>query len=187
MRLPLHAAAILAASFALAACSATGPQGPVADPDDTPPDSDYPAYETFDPAGYDAEPPAQPATIIHDVPARVMEGRVEVPGQGAATPPSEPSEPVARQVDGYRVQVFNTASRDAAERVRSDAIDWWSAAQSSANAPREMDVIVAYQQPYYRVRMGAFATREEADRALALVRQRFPDAFLVSDLVTVME
>ncbi len=45
---------------------------------------------------------------------------------------------------------------------------------------------MAYLQPYYRVRMGAFATREDAEAALALVRRQYPEAFLVPDLVTVM-
>lgn len=184
MRLSLYAAALVAAALTLAACSGTGPRGPVAGPDE-PPAEGHPDYELFDPAGYEAEPTAA-VTVVHDVPARVMEGRVVVPNQGGA-PPSEPEAPTPRQVDGYRVQVFNTASRDAAERVRGDAQEWWSAVRSEPGAPRQMDIVIAYQQPYYRVRMGAFGTREEADRALALVRQRFPDAFLVSDLVTVTE
>ncbi len=184
MRLPLYTAAILSASLALAACSGTSPRGPVADAG--PSEEARPDYELFDPAGYDAEPTA-PATVVHDVPARVMEGRVVVPNQGVAAPATEPEAPTARQVDGYRVQIFNTASRDAAERVRGDATDWWRAVRSEPGAPRAMDVVIAYQQPYYRVRMGGFGTRAEADRALALVRQRFPDAFLVSDAVTVVE
>ena len=182
MRRTLSLLASLALSVSLTACSGTGPRGPVTVPGDGQPESGYPAYETFDPSGYDAEPQAQ-TTIVHDVPADVMAGRVEVPASNAPAPAPEPEGP--RQVDGYRVQIFNTASRDAAERVRGNAMDWWQSARSTAGAPRTMDVVVAYQQPYYRVRMGAFGTREDADRALALIRQRFPDAFLVSDLVTI--
>lgn len=187
MRPILRSAAVLALSAFVAACSATGPQAPVVDPADETPITGYPAYETFDPAGYEADPEVVTA-IEHDVPERVMQGRVNVPGQGqAAAPAAAPEEPQARQVDGYRVQVFNTSSRDAAERIRDEAAAWWRGAQSASGMSGDMDLLIAYQQPYYRVRMGAFATREEADRALALVRQRFPDAFLVADLVTVME
>ena len=184
MRPLLRLAAVLVASMSLAACSASGPAGPVVDPGAETPAAGYPAYETFDPAGYDADPEAV-TTIEHDVPERVMAGRVNVPGQSAPTPP--PSEPQTRQVDGYRVQIFNTASRDAAERIRTEAAAWWADARPASGAPGNMDLIIAYQQPYYRVRMGGFATREAADRALALVRQRYPDAFLVADLVTVRE
>ncbi|MEM0962136.1 MAG: SPOR domain-containing protein [Bacteroidota bacterium] len=185
MRLSAHAAVLIAASLSLTACSALGPAGPGVD---TPADSltqdipRYPAYETFDPTGYDADPVVV-TEIEHDVPTVVMEGRVNVPDRDG---PPAPTEPTPQQVDGYRVQVFTSSNRDTAERVRGEAVDWWEGAQSSPGAPEEMEVIVGYQQPYYRVRMGAFATREEADVALALVRSRYPEAFVVPDLVTVI-
>ena len=183
----LSTLALLAGGLALQACSAFGPAGPTPGTDgpDEPPAATYPAYESFDPTGYDADPMAAPAEVVHDVPARVMEGRVEVPDPSGAPAPA--SEPVARQVDGYRVQIFTSASRDTAERIRGEAVSWWERAQSAPGAPASMEVMVGYQQPYYRVRMGAFASREEADRALALVRQRYPEAFLVPDLVTVTQ
>ena len=185
MRSVLRLAALVVVSVSVAACSGTGPETPLVDPDGERPVEGFPIYETFDPAGYDADPEEVVTTVDHDVPERVMEGTVRIPGQGGPTPP--PSEPEERQVDGYRVQIFNTASRDAAERIRSEASAWWRDARPASGAPRDMDLVIAYQQPYYRVRMGAFATREEADRALALVRQQYPDAFLVADLVTVRQ
>jgi len=176
----------LAAVLTLSACSGLGPGAPTPGPE-TPtetPATTYPAYETFDPAGYDAEPPAVPSTVIHDVPASVMAGRVVVPG-GNTTP--APSEPQAVQVEGFRVQIFSGSTRDAAERVREDAVQWWERAQSQPGAPRTMEAVVAYLQPYYRVRLGAFATRDDAEAALALVRREYPEAFLVPDTVTVMQ
>ncbi|MGB3542372.1 SPOR domain-containing protein [Rubrivirga sp.] len=181
-----HTTFVVVAGISLSACSAFGPGGP-ASTDEIPLEVEerpgYPAYETFDPTGYDVDPVVA-TEIVHDVPARVMEGRVVVPDQ-AGTP--APAEPQARQVDGYRVQVFTSSNRDTAERVRGEAVGWWEGAQSSPGAPSSMEVIVGYQQPYYRVRMGAFATRAEADEALILVRQRYPEAFLVPDLVTVIQ
>ena len=187
----LSTAALLVAGLSLQACSAFGPGGPPpAGPQEPPPPAApaYPAYETFDPAGYNADPEVAPE-VTHDVPPRVMEGRVEIPDDnaGGAAPAPAPTEPVTRQVDGYRVQIFTSSSRDTAERIRGEAVRWWEGAQSSPSAPRQMEVIVGYQQPYYRVRMGAFGTREEADRALLLVRQRYPEAFIVPDLVTVTQ
>ena len=181
MRLPSLVA--LVAALTLSACSGLVPAppdpGPQAGPDTL--RTSYPAYETFDPAGYDAAPDV-PSEIVHDVPAGVMAGRVRIPDQAGVPAPQEPQ---AQQVDGYRVQVFSSASRAAAESVRGEAVDWWERAQSSAGAPETMEVQVAYLQPYYRVRMGAFASREEAEAALALVRRQYPEAFLVPDLVTV--
>ncbi len=176
----------LAAVLTLSACSGLGPAGPAQGPEapSETPAATHPAYETFDPSGYDVEPRAVPATVIHDVPAAVMAGRVVVPGGNAPAP--APTEPQPVQVEGFRVQIFSGSTRAAAERVREDAVRWWERAQSQAGAPRTLEAVVAYLQPYYRVRLGAFATREEADAALALVRQQYPEAFLVPDTVTVM-
>lgn len=173
-------AALFAVALSLQACSGLRPvetQRPEADPSGEA--AGYPAYESFDPSGYDAQPQAAGA-VVHDVPARVMGGRVEVPG-GDTAPAPAPQEPRAVQVEGFRVQVFTSSSRDAAERVRSEAAAWWARAQG-----RSAEALVAYRQPYYRVQVGAFASREEADAALAVVRREYPEAFIVPDLVTVM-
>jgi hypothetical protein len=184
MRLPL----LLALAFSVAACSGLNPRGPAGpDPGEEAPAPGYPVYETFDPSGYDAAPdvpePVDPDDIEHDVPERVMEGRVTIPGQG---PPPPATEPVPTEVEGYRVQVFSSQSRDAAERVRADALAWWTEVRSEPDAPGALAATVSYQQPYYRVRLGAFETREAADEALALVRRRFSDAYVVPDVVTVL-
>ncbi|WP_412062730.1 SPOR domain-containing protein [Rubrivirga sp. IMCC45206] len=175
----MRTALLVVLSLSFAACSAVGPAAPEAPPEtgETPAPG-YPAYETFDPTGYDAEPePA--AEVVHDVPAGIMAGRVVVPTE--AGPPA-PQDPQPRQVEGFRVQIFSGATRAAAERVRDDAVSWWT---EQGGNPRELGAIVAYLQPYYRVRLGAFATREQAEAALATVRRQFPEAFLVPDLVTI--
>jgi hypothetical protein len=156
----------------LAACA--GPRE--ATPPPPPPEPSYPAYETFDPSGYDAQPARAPAEVQHDVPPRLMQGRVDVPdGTGE------------RVVDGFRIQVFSSDSRDAAESVRAQAEAWWAEARSQSGAPGDLMPTVAYLQPYYRVRLGGFEFRDEAERALAFVRARFPEAFIVPDQVTIRE
>ena len=184
MRLPLL---LLAAVVVLPACSGLRPVETAPEPEapDQPAAPAYPVYETFDPAGLDAQP-AVAVEVVHDVPPRVMQGRVVVPGGGAPAPRTEPAEPVPVQVEGYRVQVFTSASRDAAEGVRGEAVRWWERAQSQPGAPESLEAVVAYRQPYYKVQLGAFGTRAEADAALALVRRQYPEAFIVPDLVTVM-
>ena len=172
--LALSAAVVLSACSTVRPPSGPAPSGPDAG-------APYPAYETFDDAEYPAQSPG-PVEIVHDVPARVMDGRVVVPASPA---PPAPVAPQPRQVEGYRVQIFSSASQESAERIRTSALAWWETAQRSSSSPAEMAVVVTYLQPYYRVRMGGFATREEADQALAFVRQQYPEAFLVPDLVTV--
>ena len=181
MRLP--AAALFAVALSLGACSGLRPVETQTPETDGPAEAPaYPAYESFDPSGYDAQPQAA-GPVVHDVPARVMGGRVEVPG-GPTAPAPAAREPQAVEVDGYRVQVFTSSSRDAAERVRSEAVAWWARAQPSAG--RSPEAVVAFRQPYYRVQIGAFATRAEADAALAVARRQYPEAFVVPDLVTVL-
>ncbi len=165
----------------LAACAGTRPPTGPAAPDETPPA--YPAYETFDASPYDAAPPGR-VEIVHDVPAGVMLGRVVVPGRAGAPAPTEPT---PRQVEGYRVQIFSSSSRASAEQTRDGAVAWWGRAQRRPGAPAALEPVVVYLQPYYRVRLGAFATDEQAEEALEFVRAEYPEAFLVPDIVTVID
>ena len=106
-----------------------------------------------------------------------------VPGAGDPPPPTPEPDPTPQQVEGYRVQIYASESRQNAERVRSEALQWWG----RAGTGEDLEAIVAYLQPYYRVRVGAFASREEADAALARVRRQYPEAFIVPDVVTVRQ
>lgn len=182
LRPALRAASFAALVLTLAACSATVPTGPVVDPVE-PEAPAHPPYETFDPAEYDAQPPAR-VEVVHDVPASVMAGRVDVP---QAQPSAPSSEPRPRQVDGYRIQVFSSASKPSADRIGNEVHDWWTSVQDQPGAPASLEIVVPYLQPYYRVRVGAFEFREDADDALTFVRRRYPEAFIVPDRVTVID
>ena len=184
MSLPVRPVLVLALGVFVSACSSTRPvSGPDAGPDPSTPQATYPAYETFDPGPYDAAPPGR-VEVVHDVPAVVMAGRVVVPARAGAPVPSERT---PRQVDGFRVQILSSNTRTTAESARDAAAAWWTRARGRSGAPAGLDPIVAYLQPYYRVRLGAFACEDEAEAALAFVRTEYPDAFLVPDVVTVVE
>jgi hypothetical protein len=172
---PFAVVCLLSSAVWLTACAGARPPDPGGPPR---PAGGPPAYETFDPAGYDARPAPVRTVVEHDVPPRLMEGTVEVPDD-------EPDgTPEPRTVQGFRVQVFTSEDRAAAERTRA-AVEAW--AQTASGAARGLRGEVAYLEPYYRVRLGAFASREEAEAALAAVRAAYPEAFLVPDLVTVYE
>ncbi len=103
---------------------------------------------------------------------------------------SEAREPEMRTVQGFRIQIFTTTEKPAADEKVTAALAWWrqgAAAQRppSLAAEGDLTVDVEWKQPYYRVRLGAFAGRAEAGEALAAVQKRFPDAFLVPDTVTI--
>ncbi len=172
---------LLAVALCLTACSGGArttetPEPVVVEPVGP---TSYPAYETFDPSDYDAEPPDAPARaeVEHDVPAALMAGTIVE---------AEPDEP--RTVQGFRIQTFSSESKATADGARDALEAWWEDARRGAAAreafPYGFGTEVVFNRPYYRVRGGAFEFRDEADAALRLVRERFPEAFIVPDRVT---
>lgn len=166
--------------LALAACSGPGPV--IDDPVPPPPPEPmgHPAYETFDPTVYEAVPPERPVEteLEHDVPASLMDGRI----YEVAPDPQEP-----RVVQGYRIQLFSSESKATADAVRDDATAWWQTVEVEIEEevfPYGLLPVVVFTRPYYRVRLGAFPTREEAQPALQALRERYPDAFVVPDTIT---
>ena len=133
-------------------------------------------YETFDPSGYEDAPPTPPE-VEHDVPDRLMEGKV--------------TGGTSRVVQGYRVQLFSAQDKREADRVYAQAVDWWERNRRDGTLdevysgdPADPPVYVVYRQPYYRVRLGNFATRTDALKVLRLLEQNFSRAFVVPDRVT---
>jgi len=72
-------------------------------------------------------------------------------------------------VDGFRIQVFATADREIAESARV-------AAGERLGVPAYLDL----EGGVYKVRVGDYAARADADRVLATVRAHYyPDAWVV--------
>jgi hypothetical protein len=176
--MPLRSLALLfVALLTFAACS--GPReadrGPAPPPEE---EGGTPVYETFDPAPYGAEPEPPDTEIGHDVPEVLMDGEIAMPD--AEGP---------RVVQGYRVQVFSSAEKAAADDVRDEAQGWWRVVRDDPDAaaalPNGLPAEVYFIQPYYRVRLGAFEYRREAESALRVIQRRFPEAFIVPDEVLI--
>lgn len=93
-----------------------------------------------------------------------------------------PEEEVQRP---YRIQVDMTPDKAEAERLLSQIHTWWEdvpAAERPAplvDAGLQPDIV--WRQPYYRVRLGQFATRDAAEEALAAVKTRFSSAFIARE------
>lgn len=77
-------------------------------------------------------------------------------------------------VQGFRIQIFSSAS-----------IDEGNAAKLAAMEAFPTDsVYVVYDPPVYKVRLGDFVSRLEANRRLAqVIQSRYPDAWVVADRV----
>jgi hypothetical protein len=76
---------------------------------------------------------------------------------------------------GFRIQIYAGGKMETANETKTDFLQAFS--QS------EMGVYQSWQPPHFRVRVGDFLSRNEAMRALAKVRQVFPDAFVVNDKI----
>lgn len=130
--------------------------------------------ETFDVAQYPTPKPAREVNVQHQVPVRLLQGRAD--------------EGVTQTIQGYRVQVYSAQDKQSAEEFRERVRVWWNSAQD--DAPDDpfagrLPIVVEYGQPYYRVRVGAYASREEATDALEFIQQEFADAFVARSQVTV--
>ncbi|MCA0269301.1 MAG: SPOR domain-containing protein [Bacteroidetes bacterium] len=180
------------AAASLAACSASRPIAPPAPPPAPPaPRVDVAATETLDLGPYVVERPAETRPVEHEVPADLMNNAVrEAPRPTAetpssrptTTPPSRPGRTVFRTVNGYRVQAMQSTNRVEAERAAQTAMAWWR--RTRGGSP---EVYLVYRAPYYRVRVGNYAERGEADRVARSLNASFPNAFAVPDRVTVRQ
>lgn len=77
------------------------------------------------------------------------------------------------QIKGYRVQVFFDSDKDQVNQKRSDYL-----ARHSEN-PAYVD----YLQPNFRLRVGNFRTRLQAQRWQDEIKNDFPDAIIVEDWI----
>jgi hypothetical protein len=171
---------LLPSLFLMAACSAPGPIAD--DRPDEPVEPAHPAYETFDPAPYAVEPPAvqEASPVEHDVPDQLMAGTIT---------PAEDDEMEGSVIQGFRIQLFTTEAKASADAVRDDVIAWWRRSQQQDDVREAFEYglhpVVVFGSPFYRVRVGLFLDRQDAAPALEILRQRFPEAFIVPDTITI--
>jgi hypothetical protein len=75
---------------------------------------------------------------------------------------------------GFRIQVVSTTSRDNAFKVKADLL---------TNFPEEKAYII-FQSPYFKVRIGNFIKREDADKFRKSLAKQFPQGvFIVDDAI----
>ena len=75
---------------------------------------------------------------------------------------------------GYRIMVLNTNNRDLAYKTRADILRYYP----------EYNVYMAYQSPYYKLKMGDFLKRAEADSFKKELSAMFKQGmFVVQDII----
>ncbi len=81
---------------------------------------------------------------------------VRSPVEAAVKPVRRPS-----TAEGHRVQIFLASGRQAADRAREQARDLLG----------RNDIYVEFEPPFFKVRVGNFRTREEADAFVAVAKK----------------
>ena len=81
-----------------------------------------------------------------------------------------------RTMPGFRIQVINTNDRKAAIDAKTKVYQLYP----------ELKAYIQYQSPYYRLKVGNFKTRQEADEYLSSRSKDFPGSlFIVRDVIEV--
>jgi hypothetical protein len=81
-----------------------------------------------------------------------------------------------RIVPGYRIQVINTSDRNAAVNAKSRVYKSFP----------ELKAYLIYQSPYFRLRVGNFREKEDADTYLKQLSKEFPGSvYIVRDMIEV--
>ncbi|PKD44553.1 SPOR domain-containing protein [Rhodohalobacter barkolensis] len=106
------------------------------------------------------------ATIQHDMPELfTREGTFE-----------------KREVDqfaGYRVQILSTRDVVHADTTRDNFVAWADTTMQGYKP----NAYVHFRQPFYRVRAGDFQNREKAIEFSRLIKQEYPEAWIVHDRI----
>ncbi|TDW99160.1 sporulation related protein [Dinghuibacter silviterrae] len=74
---------------------------------------------------------------------------------------------------GFRIQVLNTTDRSEAITTKTRLLQLF---------PQEK-VYLLYQEPYFKVRLGNFRDREEADAGLQQLNKQFPGSFVIPSAI----
>ncbi len=133
-------------------------------------------HEQFDPSPWPDAPLDTLTAIAHDVPAHLMEGRA--------------AEGLQSETPGFRVQIFSSIERDETVEAQENVRIWWGEQHEEGAVPEDLfpeglPVYSVYSQPYYRIRVGDFLSREEARTLHGILARHFTDAFIVPDMVVV--
>jgi len=87
-----------------------------------------------------------------------------------------------REVDeyaGFRVQILSTRDVSEADSTTDEFRTW-----TSEQLPDyQIETYVVFRQPYYRVRVGNFKIRDNAIEFSRLLKNRYPDAWVVHDRI----
>lgn len=106
------------------------------------------------------------STIQHDMPENFLKEQVE-------------EEVEIDEYAGFRVQILSTRDVSEADSTRDHFMDWASNRISGYN----VEAYVFFRQPYYRVRAGDFRDRQTAIEFSRMIKDEYPEAWVVHDRI----
>lgn len=82
----------------------------------------------------------------------------------------------SRTMSGFRVQIFMEIGNEAVDRAHRVKREF------EATHP-ELPIYLSYEQPYYRLRVGDFRSRIEAEKYLRILKPQYSVAFVTADII----
>jgi len=79
-------------------------------------------------------------------------------------------------LEGWRVQIFFDSGANSKKRA-TDALNRFNTLHPGISA------YLSFKEPYYRVRVGDFRTRLEAEGLMKTIRDNYPNAFATADKI----
>lgn len=81
--------------------------------------------------------------------------------------------------DGYRVQIISTRNIQLADSVANQYRSWADSTIKGYSA----EAYTFFRQPFYKVHIGDFQQRKQANSFSKLIKQKYPDAWVVHDRI----
>lgn len=81
-----------------------------------------------------------------------------------------------KTMEGFRIQIFSDSGNNS--KTRAQAVQ----EEVAARFP-EMGIYLSFKSPNYRIRVGDFRTRLDAQRFLTDISVEYPNAFIVNDMI----
>jgi hypothetical protein len=80
-------------------------------------------------------------------------------------------------VDGYRIMLVSSRDRKTIEEAKARASQIF----------KNEEVKLVYEQPFYRVKMGKFVSKQDADEAKRQARKHFEEAIVVPEKIKIFQ
>lgn len=86
-------------------------------------------------------------------------------------------------IDGFRIQIYSGSGSSAREKAHAVEEEFYQSYPEITNCP----VYIDYRQPYFRVKIGDFRTKNEAYFVFQQIKEDFPTSYIVKSKINYPE